>query len=226
MLTIREAERRLNNLKIGVTKNMLDSYGLPTARRNNPNRICLKGQGRLKEVIKVIEEIIGSSRPHPQTANQIMDYIDPYLRGRITREELMYTISSWFIGDNLKSTALMDAINDHEKEWKELMKDPKVWYDQYWKVTDEKSGKVTVEPCDGEDRPFNIIDSDLERKLNVAPGNVGQLGGIGKARPQPLPFPAQTIADGSNKMSIAEDHSTGIEISLSNIEKAVYENLK
>ena len=187
---------------------MSDTYSLNTHTqkdlRKDSNRVCLKGMGRFKEVTKMIDDVIGSSRQHPQTSLQIMDYLDPYLRGRITRDELMYTVSSWFIGDNLKATALMDLINDHKEEWQKMLEDPKQWYDQYWKVFDPKSGKSTIEICDSSDKPYNAIDNEhlLGNPHGVSPGNVAQTELAKAGGPN-----QQTLIDGSQSIGVAVDGS-------------------
>ncbi|MEE9214859.1 MAG: hypothetical protein V3U54_08715 [Thermodesulfobacteriota bacterium] len=203
-MTVAEVEERINNLKESykmLSTSLPQGYGSPeqtNPKHHDSNKMILKGQGRYNEVLKEIKEIIGLDA-NDTFAREVLSYLDSYLQGKITREEFSYSVGSWFVGDNLKVTQLMDTINDKGEEWKKLMKDPRIWYDQYWKITDPKTGESHVKPAFEHEVPYNIIKEQEQEKAMTNPHGVhpGPMPGI--SMPQSFAGagiqgkPAQTI---------------------------------
>jgi len=222
-MDIAEAEARIN--KLLENQNMLSTslphgYGSPeqsSLSPSNQDKIILKGQGRYKEVLNTIKDIVGNDHRVEYT-DRILNYLVPYLEGRITREEFSYSVGSWFVGDNLKITQLMDTINEKSDEWKELIKDPRIWYDQYWKTEDKETGKPNIEPAFSHEVPNNLIkEQEQEQALSsmnphgVAPPYGGiQAGPAQTIRKSQL----KTIVDGSNLVGAVDP--SGVDVKISN----------
>jgi len=239
-MTVSEVEKRINLLNksysiqehIKATEEEITMMtGMPEQTRDNiatestkTDRIVLKGQGKYKEVLDKITEIIGPNPAFQHGATAILDYLEAYLKGRLTREEFIYTVNSWFIGDNLKATGLMDVINDHADEWRELMKNPQVWFDQYWKVTNKVTGKSHIEPGYPGDKPYNIINTSTAPMSPMNPHSVSP-GGFGIAPApaglQAVPANTSKLVDGSNLVNVDNSANVDVDNNASYIGKAV-----
>ncbi|MEE9214858.1 MAG: hypothetical protein V3U54_08710 [Thermodesulfobacteriota bacterium] len=114
-------------------------------------RIVLKGKGRYREVMEQVQKTINNNSNSKNynsrvsmIENNILEYIVNYLQGSINIEELTYTINGWFVDDNLKVTELIALVQANEKEWRELAKEPSIWFDDYVKELDPTTKKVIM----------------------------------------------------------------------------------
>jgi len=131
-------------------------------------RIVLKGKGRFREVMEQVRKTINSSESYDSKVssvsmaeNNILEYIVNYLQGSINIEELTYTINGWFVDDNLKVTELIALVQANEKEWKELAKEPSIWFDNYVKELDPTTKKVImIRPAKPNELPQGRMDGE------------------------------------------------------------------
>lgn len=127
-------------------------------------KVVLKGQGRNKEVQKELMDIVNPSQFNGRinvAQDEILDLVVNYLQGSINIEELTYTINGWFIDDNLMVTELIALVQEKEKEWQELVKNPLVWFNDYVKELDPTTKKVImIRPARHNELPDGRLDQN------------------------------------------------------------------
>lgn len=135
--------------------------------------IVLKGKGRFREVMEQVQKTINNPESSggrvSQVENNIFLYIVSYLQGSISIEELTYTINGWFINDNLKVTELIALVQANEKEWKELEKEPSIWFNDYVKELDPLTKKVImIRPAKSDELPHGRFGNDDDMMADSA----------------------------------------------------------
>lgn len=150
--------RRLNTItQMRGTHTMSQSGDYFYKNGTDTITVIVKGKGKIKEVSDEIGKFLKElhsfatgkeAEPSygPSMAGEVIDYTLHYVNGYITKEEWVYTVRDCYLKNNLDMTSLVDFINDHEKEWKQMAKKPHEWFQQYEKITDLKTGKTTLKP--------------------------------------------------------------------------------